>query len=272
MDGWADQARTFVALDVEGTGMDPARHECTWEGRPVKLTVTEFLLLQALAQRINADAVAAGAPDPGYQTYLEEGNDVGGIDVGFLVKAGEVDAGLPRVEVLSVRQIGAKDTWTYPGDGSTSLLNDRPPLVLDARVNFGDGRDLPVTVVAVHQRSLSGIEDDGPGSNGWATAGQRVRDKRQKQAEFLATLIPWPPSEKFRCISPSGPISRPTPERRNPPKGLRGSTMIPEFTAQVPVRMRPATATPRSRSAVHTDPESPKSESLARATAWSTSS
>ena len=31
--------------------MDPARHECTWEGRAVKLTVTEFLLLQALAQR-----------------------------------------------------------------------------------------------------------------------------------------------------------------------------------------------------------------------------
>ena len=31
--------------------MDPARHECTWEGKPVKLTVTEFLLLQALAQR-----------------------------------------------------------------------------------------------------------------------------------------------------------------------------------------------------------------------------
>ena len=31
--------------------MDPARHESTWDGRPVKLTVTEFLLLQALAQR-----------------------------------------------------------------------------------------------------------------------------------------------------------------------------------------------------------------------------
>jgi two-component system, OmpR family, response regulator ChvI len=31
--------------------MDPARHECTWEGKAVKLTVTEFLLLQALAQR-----------------------------------------------------------------------------------------------------------------------------------------------------------------------------------------------------------------------------
>ena len=32
-------------------GMDPARHECTWDGKPVRLTVTEFLLLQALAQR-----------------------------------------------------------------------------------------------------------------------------------------------------------------------------------------------------------------------------
>ncbi len=31
--------------------LDPARHDCLWDGRPVKLTVTEFLLLQALAQR-----------------------------------------------------------------------------------------------------------------------------------------------------------------------------------------------------------------------------
>ena len=31
--------------------LDPQRHDCLWEGRPVKLTVTEFLLLQSLAQR-----------------------------------------------------------------------------------------------------------------------------------------------------------------------------------------------------------------------------
>jgi two-component system response regulator ChvI len=31
--------------------LDPQRHECTWDGRPVRLTVTEFLILQALAQR-----------------------------------------------------------------------------------------------------------------------------------------------------------------------------------------------------------------------------
>ena len=31
--------------------LDPMRHECTWEGKPVRLTVTEFLILQCLAQR-----------------------------------------------------------------------------------------------------------------------------------------------------------------------------------------------------------------------------
>jgi two-component system response regulator ChvI len=31
--------------------LDPARHDCLWEGKPVRLTVTEFLLLQSLAQR-----------------------------------------------------------------------------------------------------------------------------------------------------------------------------------------------------------------------------
>jgi two-component system response regulator ChvI len=31
--------------------LDPARHLCTWNGKEVNLTVTEFLLLQALANR-----------------------------------------------------------------------------------------------------------------------------------------------------------------------------------------------------------------------------
>ena len=31
--------------------LDPQRHECTWDAKPVRLTVTEFLILQALAQR-----------------------------------------------------------------------------------------------------------------------------------------------------------------------------------------------------------------------------
>ena len=31
--------------------LDPARHLCTWKGQPVSLTVTEFLILKALAHR-----------------------------------------------------------------------------------------------------------------------------------------------------------------------------------------------------------------------------
>ena len=31
--------------------MDPSRHQVTWDGRPVSLTVTEFLILEALAAR-----------------------------------------------------------------------------------------------------------------------------------------------------------------------------------------------------------------------------
>jgi two-component system response regulator ChvI len=31
--------------------MDPARHQVSWDGKPVSLTVTEFLILEALAQR-----------------------------------------------------------------------------------------------------------------------------------------------------------------------------------------------------------------------------
>ena len=31
--------------------LDPARHACTWKGQPIELTVTEFLLVKALALR-----------------------------------------------------------------------------------------------------------------------------------------------------------------------------------------------------------------------------
>lgn len=31
--------------------LDPQRHDCAWDGKPVRLTVTEFLILQCLAQR-----------------------------------------------------------------------------------------------------------------------------------------------------------------------------------------------------------------------------
>ena len=46
----AKEADTKV-LERGKLRMDPERHTCTWKNAPVRLTVTEFLLLQALASR-----------------------------------------------------------------------------------------------------------------------------------------------------------------------------------------------------------------------------
>ena len=70
--------------------------------------VENLAILQRLAARINADAVAAGDPDPQYVAYLEEGNDIGGIDSGFLVKSSRVrrDQRRPDREGRDVRAPG----------------------------------------------------------------------------------------------------------------------------------------------------------------------
>jgi hypothetical protein len=82
------------------------------------------------------------------------------------------------VQVGSVTQFGLNDTFTF--NGVTALLNDRPPLVLQGSYT-GNGAPFPITVIAVHQRSLGGIEDpaDGP----------RVREKRHQQALRLSQFI-----------------------------------------------------------------------------------
>jgi predicted extracellular nuclease len=143
--------------------------------------VENISVLQRLADRVNADAVAAGQPDPRYTAHLIEGNDPGGIDVGFLVKSANVADGTPRIAVRSVEQVGKNTTWTEP-DGDVGLLNDRPPLALEAAVHYADGRVFPISVVIVHQRSLNGAGADNAN-------GERVRSKRQRQAEFLAAYL-----------------------------------------------------------------------------------
>ncbi|MEO8300950.1 MAG: response regulator transcription factor [Rhizomicrobium sp.] len=45
------EAAKKEALTRGKLALDPQRHECTWDSKPVRLTVTEFLILQALAQR-----------------------------------------------------------------------------------------------------------------------------------------------------------------------------------------------------------------------------
>ena len=138
------------------------------------IEMESLTVLQTLATKINNDAVANGDPNPNYQAYLEEGNDVGLIDVGFLVKSA-------RVNVLSVTQEGKNTTYINPNSGQPELLNDRPPLLLRAEVQPVNGDSYPVTVIVNHLRSLNGVDDP--------IDGNRVRVKRRAQAEFLANLI-----------------------------------------------------------------------------------
>jgi len=135
-------------------------------GAPDVLAVSEvesLVVLQTLADQINIDNNAIS-----YTAYLEEGNDIGGIDVGFLV--------LDTVEVDAVTQLGRFEILNYDG----SLLNDRPPLLLEAWQVAG-GSDFPISVMAIHGRSLSSIDS--------SSSGERVRQKRLEQAEFVANSV-----------------------------------------------------------------------------------
>jgi uncharacterized repeat protein (TIGR01451 family) len=161
--------------------------------------IENLVTLQDLAARIGTYAVANGQPDPQYAASL---TPVAGsnIQVGFLTKGAQVSAGTPRVAVLEVTQLGAADLLRCP-DGQANVgtpnperLNDRPPLVLRARVNRANGGAEPVTVVVNHLRSLIDVNStDAPGTacpgTPFPNLGERVRSKRQQQAAFLANLV-----------------------------------------------------------------------------------
>jgi predicted extracellular nuclease len=131
--------------------------------------------LQAVAAKVSADAIAAGQPDPDYDAILLEGNDIGGIDVGFLVRRGRVTID------GAAEQIGLDATYLPPGSSTPALLNDRPSLLVRAIVHVPGANPFPVTIVVNHLRSLSGVDDP--------VDGGRVRAKRRAQAEYLANYI-----------------------------------------------------------------------------------
>src|SRR3982074_1757634 len=62
------------ALDRGLLRMDPERHTCTWKNEPVTLTVTEFLILQALATRPGGVKSSNARRDAAYddQVYVDD--------------------------------------------------------------------------------------------------------------------------------------------------------------------------------------------------------
>ena len=144
------------------------------------IEVLDQATLQTLADQLNADAVAAGEADPGYDALLipapprNPGGPSGTQNVGFLVKTS-------RVRIDSVSQERAGETFVNPA-GETELLHDRPPLVLRATVDADGLNPRAVIVVVNHLRSFIDIELV-------AGEGPRVRAKRTAQAESVGGLL-----------------------------------------------------------------------------------
>ncbi len=78
-------------------------------------------------------------------TVVTSWNDIGSIDVGFLVR--------DSVVVDAVTQLGRLQINSFDG----SLLNDRPPLLLEGR-QIANGSDFPFAVMAIHGRSLNNVD------------------------------------------------------------------------------------------------------------------
>ena len=133
--------------------------------------IASLAALQALANRVNADA---GAASPGYAAYLTPFGS-GSQHVGFLVKSS-------RVLVESVTQEQTEDTFIDPTNGVPETTHDRPPLVLHATIDPNGVNPGKVIVVVNHLQSFIDIELLGG-------VGPRVRARRTAQAESIARLL-----------------------------------------------------------------------------------
>lgn len=136
--------------------------------------VENLKVLKKLAVKINSDAVASGLPDPKYDAYLDEGNDLRGIDSGFLVKS-------TKIKVLETKQLAKDETLDFEGRKDDKLF-DRPPFLVRVQAIDPKSSDpLTLTVIVNHLKSYLGIDSD--------RDGPRVREKRKQEAEWLGNFV-----------------------------------------------------------------------------------
>ena len=150
----------------------------TYLQTPDVLAVAEMenlAVLKKLAGRINKDAESSGQPNPNYEAFLVEGNDVGGIDSGFLVKRS-------RVEILETKQLGKDEKFENPVSKNEVFLNDRPPFLLRASIKDPKTKQpFEFTVIVNHLKSFRGYAGD--------KDAPFVQMKKKLQAEFLAKYV-----------------------------------------------------------------------------------
>lgn len=129
--------------------------------------VENLAVLQLLATKIASDHGIT------YAAHLEEGNDIGGIDVGYLVRN-------DRIDDVVITQLDKDEMWFDPDDNAMDTLHDRPLLRLDATF-----QDNPFSVFVVHPKSRSCV-DRPTGSNCTQADVDRNRLKRFNQAKSMA--------------------------------------------------------------------------------------
>lgn len=179
--GSANLFRLFNDIDDPGVeDDDQIADPIEYQNRLIKISMyirndldaPDILALQEVERLDVLDDLVAqiAIDDPGvvYTPFLIEGNDRGGIDVGFLLRA--------NVSALQVNQLGAAETLSVDG----SLLHDRPPLHLQADIDV-DGQTMRINLLGVHNRSRGSIDDPSDGA--------RVRQKRLEQANSVAAMV-----------------------------------------------------------------------------------
>jgi predicted extracellular nuclease len=136
----------------------------------IVLTEIENLVaVQAIADQITVDDGTLA-----YTAHLIEGQDFGGIDIGFLTKS--------TVSNITVSQLGKDETIAFNLPMPPELprpLHDRPPLLLNAIVTKG-GASREINVLGVHNRSRSGIT---------GSQRQRIRNKHLEQAISIGNMV-----------------------------------------------------------------------------------
>ena len=120
--------------------------------------------VQAIANKMNSDD-----PSHIYSARLDDGNDVGGIDIGILIKE--------TVTNITFTQLGATEVLQWGNTGKP--LHDRPPMLIQATINKGPFSQV-VNVLGVHMRSRSGIT---------GSQRTRIRHKRLEQSLSVANMI-----------------------------------------------------------------------------------
>jgi predicted extracellular nuclease len=158
------------------------------------MAAPDILALQEVENQKVLDDLAARiallAPNVVYRGLLVDGNDPGGIDVGFLVREGR--ALMPGARIT---QYGKNRTLSFSG----GCLHDRPPLLLEALAATGKR---PLAVLANHVRSMNNIGDcrlSGPDFV--------CRKRLEQAADIAATVAALQSSQPSRALVVVGDLN-----------------------------------------------------------------